>query len=128
MRRAVPIVVALAATLVGCGPRPEEPVLAEFFNASRLRDRTALQKIATTMFDPARDGIITDFTVEAVAAHDAGGRATEDVSISAPVKPLNGPTVEKQLVVTLEKDAAGLRSGVKGRWIVTGFRVDGAVP
>jgi hypothetical protein len=128
MTRALAMAAALAATLAGCGPRPEEPVLAEFFNASRLRDRTALQKIATTMFDPARDGIITDFTVERVDAHEAGGRVTQDVSISAPVKPLDGPTAEKQLVVTLEKDAAGTRSGVPGRWIVTAFRVDATAP
>jgi hypothetical protein len=128
MKRAAILVVVLAAAAAGCGPKPEEPVLAEFFNASRLRDRAALQKIATTIFDPARDGIITDFTIKGVDAHDAGGRATEDVSISAPVKPMDGPTVEKQLVVTLEKDATGMRSGVKGRWIVTGFRVDGAAP
>ena len=128
MTRALAMVAALAATLAGCGPRPEEPVLAEFFNASRLRDRTALQKIATTIFDPARDGIITGFTIQRVEAHDAGGRVTEEVAISAPVKPLAGPTVEKQLVVTLEKDAAGARSGVPGRWIVTSFRVDAAAP
>ena len=128
MKRVTTLVVVLAASLAGCGPKPEEPVLAEFFNASRLRDRTALQKIATTIFDPSRDGIITGFKVNRVEAHDAGGRATEDVSISAPVKPMDGPTVEKQLVVTLEKDATGMRSGVKGRWIVTGFRVDGTAP
>jgi hypothetical protein len=128
VKRALILVAALATALPGCGPKPEQPVLAEFFNASRLRDRTALQKIATTIFDPARDGIVTDFTVRRVEAHEAGGRATEDVSISAPVKPMDGPPVEKQLVVTLEKDASGMRSGVKGRWIVTGFRVDGAAP
>ena len=128
MKRATALVVLLAASFAGCGPKPEEPVLAEFFNASRLRDRTALQKMATTIFDPARDGIITDFKVNRVEAHEAGGRATEDVSISAPVKPMDGPTVEKQLVVTLEKDAAGSRSGVKGRWIVTAVRVDGTAP
>lgn len=128
MTRAAVIVVSLTALLAGCGPKPEQPVLAEFFNASRLRDLTALRKIATTMFDPARDGIVTDFTIKHVAAHDAGGRATEDVAISAPVKPMDGPIVEKQLVVTLEKDLTGLRSGAKGRWIVTGFRVDAPAP
>jgi hypothetical protein len=128
MTREVAIVAALAATLAACGPRPEQAVLAEFFSASRLRDRTALQKIATTIFDPARDGIITDFTVGRIEAHEAGGRVTQDVSISAPVKPIDGPTVDKQLVVTLEKDAAGIRSGVPDRWIVTAFRVDAAAP
>jgi hypothetical protein len=127
MTRAVLIAIVLAA-LLGCGPRPEEPVLAEFFNASRLRDLTALRKIATTLFDPARDGIITTFTVNGVSAHEAGGRSTEEVSISAPVKPMEGPTVEKKLVVTLEKDVTGARSGVKGRWIVTDVRADAPAP
>jgi hypothetical protein len=128
MRRAAAIVIALAGLAAGCGPRPEQPVLAEFFNASRLRDLTALRKIATTVFDPARDGIITDFTIKGVDAHEAGGRSMEDVAISAPVKPMAGPTVEKQLVVTLEKDLTGSRSGVKGRWIVTSVREAGAAP
>ena len=128
MRRAAAIVVALAGLVAACGPRPEQPVLAEFFNASRLRDLTALRKIATTVFDPARDGIVTDFKIKGVDAHEAGGRSIEDVSISAPVKPMQGATVEKQLVVTLEKDVTGSRSGVKGRWIVTGVREAGAAP
>jgi hypothetical protein len=128
MIRGAAIVVVLAAVATACGPRPQQPVLAEFFNASRLRDLTALRKIATTAFDPARDGIVTDFTIKGVEAHEAAGRSTEDVSISAPVKPMDGPTVEKQLVVTLEKDLTGARSGVKGRWIVTSVREAGAAP
>jgi hypothetical protein len=128
MTRACLIVASLTWLVAGCGPRPEEPVLAEFFSASRLRDVTALRKIATTLFDPARDGIITDFKVKRVEAHEQGGRSTEDVSISAPVKPMDGPTVEKELVVTLEKDLTGARSGVKGRWIVTAFRVNAPAP
>ena len=72
------VVVLRGARCVGCGPRPEEPLLGEFFNASRLRDRTALQKIATTIFDPARDGIVTGFEHHGRrGAAQAGGRATE---------------------------------------------------
>ena len=52
MTRALMLAVALAATLAACSPRTEEPILSGFFNASRLRDRTALQKLATTSFDP----------------------------------------------------------------------------
>lgn len=128
MKRSGLIAVVLAAAAAACGPRPEEPVLAEFFNASRLRDFTALRKIANTAFDPATDGIVTAFKVKRVDAHNLGGREMEEVSISAPVKPMNGPTVDKDLVVTLEKDRTGSRSGVKGRWIVTAVRVDGAAP
>jgi hypothetical protein len=128
MTRVSLIVASLTVLIAGCGPKPEEPVLAEFFNASRLRDLTALRKIATTVFDPARDGIITDFKVKRVEAREAGGRSTEDVSITAPVRPMEGPTVEKQLVVTLEKDITGRRPGVKGHWIVTSVRVDAPAP
>jgi hypothetical protein len=128
MTRGCLVVASLTALMAGCGPKSEEPVLAEFFSASRLRDMTALGKIATTVFDPARDGIITGFKVERVEAREAGGRSTEEVSITAPVKPMEGPTVEKQLVVTLEKDVTGSRSGLKGRWIVTSVRVDAPAP
>jgi hypothetical protein len=127
MTRPLFLAAALAVAVAGCSPRPEQPILAEFFNASRLRDRTALQKIATTVFDPAADGIVTTFEITGVSARETGGRAIEEVSISAPVRPLSGPTAEKHLVVTLERDVTGSRTGVAGRWVVTAVR-DGAGP
>jgi hypothetical protein len=121
-------VVALAATLAACSPRAEEPILSEFFNASRLRDRTALQKFATTSFDPSADGIITGFTITGVVARQVGSRARKEVSISAPVKLPSGQTLHKNLVVTLEQDVSGSVAAV--RWIVTAVRdaADGLSP
>ena len=120
MTRVLALAVALAA-LAACAPRPEEPILSEFFSASRLRDRTALQKLATTSFDPASQGIITGFDITAVVTSEAGGRATKDVSISAPVRLPGGQTLQKNLVVTLERDVSGSGSAA-ARWIVTAIK------
>ena len=113
-------VVALAATLAACSPRAEAPILSEFFNASRLRDRTALEKVATTSFDPSAHGIITGFTITSVVTRQAGRRVRKEVSISAPVKLPSGQILQQNLVVTLEQDASG--SGAAVRWIVTAVK------
>ena len=120
------VVGALAATLAACSPRAEEPILSEFFNASRLRDRTALQKFATTSFDPSARGIITGFTITGVVTRQAGRRVRKEVSISAPVKLPSGEMVQTNLVVTLEQDVPG--SGADVRWIVTAVRDAAAGP
>jgi hypothetical protein len=121
MIRVLILVAALAATEAACSPRTEEAILGAFFHASRLRDRTALQKLATTIFDPAVDGIITGFNITGVVTGQAPGRVTRDVSISAPVKLPGGQTLEKNLVVTLERDGSG-GGGTAERWIVTAIR------
>jgi hypothetical protein len=121
MSRALILVVTVAAALTACAPPPEARILGEFFNASRLADHTALQKIATTWFSPAVDGIVTSFTITGVVARQAGGRETKDVSMSAPVKLPDGRTLQKNLLVTLQRDA-GASGGVAARWIVTAVR------
>jgi hypothetical protein len=97
--------------MAGWSPRAEEPILGEFFHASRLRDRTALQKLATASFDPAVQGIITTFEITGVSSRREGNGAVKDVSIVAPVTLMSGQVVEKRLVVTIEQS--------DGRWIVT---------
>jgi hypothetical protein len=121
MTRVLALAVALAA-LAACAPRAEEPILSGFFSASRLRDRTALQKIATVSFDPATQGIITSFDITGVVTSRAAGRETKEVAISAPVKLPSGEIRQEQLVVTLERDESGSIAGVAGRWIVTAIR------
>jgi len=127
MNRAHLLIGALAATLAACSPRTEEPILSGFFSASRLRDRTALQKLATTSFDPAERGIITSFEITGVVTSQSGGRVTKDVMISAPVKLPAGQTLQKNLVVTLERDVSGGGS-MSARWIVTAIRDAGEGP
>jgi hypothetical protein len=62
MSRSLALTLA-AATLIGCSSTPEQPILQQFFTASRLRDNTTLAGFAATAFEPATDGIITTFTI-----------------------------------------------------------------
>ena len=52
-----------AATLIGCSSTPEQPILNQFFTASRLRDNTTLAGFAAVAFDPRTDGIVTSFDI-----------------------------------------------------------------
>ncbi len=107
-----------ALTLAGCAA-PEQALLEEFFAASRLRDRTALQRLSTVTFEPLQQGIVRTFRIGGVTPERADGdMVTKDVRVDAPVILPDGRAVQKTLVVTLQR-ATG---GDSGRWIVTGVR------
>jgi hypothetical protein len=52
-----------APTLAGCSATAEQPILNQFFMASRLRDNTTLGGFSTVAFEPGSQGIITAFTI-----------------------------------------------------------------
>lgn len=52
-----------ALTLVACSGGAEQPILSQFFAASRLHDNTTLGGFSTVAFEPGTHGIITAFTV-----------------------------------------------------------------
>ena len=91
---------------------PERPLLDQFFAASRLRDRTALQSIATVIFEPRERGIVTTFDVLKVEERHDGSRERKDVTIAAPVALPDGRTKRTTLAITMVRDDTG-------RWIVT---------
>jgi len=66
MSRSLAITLA-AATLIGCSSMSEQPILQQFFSASRLRDNTTLAGFAAASFEPGADGIITSFTITNVS-------------------------------------------------------------
>ena len=114
------------AGLAGCAPN-EQLLLEEFFSASRLRDTTALQTIATVVFEPREQGIVRSFTITGAApvrTHD--GVSTKDVNVEASVVPGDahgdvlgdGLPVQRTLIVTLRRVAAGAGWWDSGRWIV----------
>jgi len=119
MIRTLMLAIALATAMAACSPRAEEPILGAFFHASRLRDRTALQKLATVSFDPAVRGIITGFEITGVSTRRERDVAVKDVAISAPVTLMSGQVVEKRLVVTIQQ--------MDGRWMVVAI-TDAADP
>jgi hypothetical protein len=117
---------ALAALvlLAGCAA-PEQALLDEFFGASRLRDLTALQAISTTIFEPLQQGIVRTFRVAGPAAErTSAGTVSKEVTVDATVATPDGRTVQKTLIVTMERrDRDGSR-----RWIVTAVREAPARP
>jgi hypothetical protein len=112
--RVAPLLLLLQMTLavIGCSTAAEQSILSQFFAASRLRDTTALKNIATVVFEPATQGIVTSFEITNIEPHrNSGELVSETVSISAPVKLPSGRTARKDLVVTIQRGT--------GQWIVT---------
>jgi hypothetical protein len=99
----------------------EQLLLDQFFNASRLRDRTALQKISTVILEPLEQGAVTTFTITGVVVLEAPDRVVQSkqVNVSAPVRLPDGRTVRKTLNVILQR---GDRHAA-APWMVTGIVV-----
>ena len=104
--------VVSALLLAGACGGPERSVIEQFFAASRLRDRTALQQIATVVFEPRERGIVTKFEIVRVDVRADAPRERKDVTITAPVALPGGQTVQKTMVVSMQRDDSGA-------WLVT---------
>jgi len=57
------LLVLAAVIVAGCSSQPEQPILYQFFTASRLRDSTSLQNFAVVAFDPATAGTVSNFSI-----------------------------------------------------------------
>src|SRR5215813_6108975 len=64
-RRASPLAAMLFA-LCACSGAPEQSVIGQFFDASRLRDTTVLANMATVIFEPQEHGTVTKFTIQSI--------------------------------------------------------------
>jgi hypothetical protein len=139
-------VLLTALTLVGCSAA-EQPIIDQFFTASRLRDHTALGSFSTVSFEPAALGTINSFTITNVTAEQrrppleaqrvvidlsvadprnridskkyAAELVSKDVTIDAPLRLPSGQTVPKTLVVTLQRAELKGDKTITGRWIIT---------
>jgi hypothetical protein len=60
-------VVACALLLTACSSHPEQPILQQFFTASRLRDNQTLANFATVSFNPQTEGAVTSFSITSVS-------------------------------------------------------------
>ena len=99
----------------------EQLLLEQFFNASRLRDRTALQKISTVILEPREQGAVTTFTITDVVVLEApnGVVQSKQVNVSAPVRLPDGRTAQKTLSVILQRG----NGQAAAPWMVTGIVV-----
>ena len=114
----------LAMGFTSCASPGEEPLLSQFFAASRLRDRTALQDIASVSFEPNVQGVVTSFEVTRVTSVvDAGDESeSKDVSLSAPVRLPDGQTVRKNFVVTMKRQRTAGDTNHWGGWVITAIK------
>ena len=107
--------------VIGCARHGSERLLLDqFFSASRLRDRNALQKISTVIFEPLEQGAVTSFTIANVVDLEGpnGLVRSKQVTVVAPVRLPDGRTAEKTLTFVLQ---LGDRRAPTAAWIVTGF-------
>jgi hypothetical protein len=140
VRSNLALVVLISLTLAACGPGVEEPVLAQFFAASRLRDRTALARISTVVFEPDVDGMVAQFRIVSATPESPATPSTDvvelslaepdtdkssvevmskDLTVDAQVRLFDGRSVQKTLTITLRR---AVSKDLVGRWIVTAIR------
>jgi hypothetical protein len=118
--RVIPLLSA-AALAAACSVPPEQPIVADFFAASRLRDTTALAKFATVVFEPREQGIVASFEIERVTPErSVGDMQVKDVLVRAVVRGGEGHAGDRRLNVTLQKRrGADDPRALYGGWIVT---------
>jgi hypothetical protein len=114
----------MALTLTTCSSAAERTLLTQFFAASRLRDLTALHNVATVVFEPETDGIVTSFDLRGIATVQGpdGRPVSKDVTISAPVRLADGRTEVKALVVTMQRERSGNDQHQSDVWMITAIR------
>jgi hypothetical protein len=145
----------LVLATLACSGGAEYLALQKFFEASRLRDRTALRSISTVSFEPMADGTLTTFKITSLGPEQGqplgsnpsavriaelslsdprrpldvsraeGELVSKDVRLSAEVRLPNGQTARRTVSVVLQRAVVKGDLEVTGRWIVTGFVMHG---
>jgi hypothetical protein len=92
--------IVLAAVVVGaCSSPPEQPILYQFFTASRLRDSTSLQNFAVVSFDPATAGTVSNFSITNV-----GPEQKRPLNLRALAKALDDAEAEDDALMRRKMD------------------------
>lgn len=93
MRARMPARLAFAALILlvaaACGGASEYLLIERFFAASRLRDRTALARFATVVFEPNLNGTVSAFEIVSVTPERAAApsdTSTPDVDSAADIR------------------------------------------
>jgi hypothetical protein len=99
--------------MAACGVlSPEEQLLTDFFEASRLHDTTVAAKMSDVIFNPALDGIVDRFEIDQIEKAPDG--QSERVTIDALVRRGDGPAMSKRMVATLRRQDR--------RWVIGSLR------
>ena len=106
------MVCAAAIGTIACGVlSPEEQLLTEFFEASRVFDVSVMSRLSAIPLNPRTDGIVDSFEIERV---DRADDEIERVTVAARVRSFDGRVTSRQFVFTLtQRD---------GRWFIREWR------
>lgn len=105
-------VLALTVTGIACGVlSPEEQLLTDFFEASRLYDVSVMSRLSAQPMNPRTDGFVDTFDIERVDRRDDG---RERVTVEARIRAFDGRASSRQLVFTLTRR--------DGRWFIQDWR------
>ena len=77
---------------------PEEQLLTDFFEASRIYDTSLMARLSALPLNPKTDGIVDTFDVQRVDRSD--GRAS-NVTVTARVRRFDGQVGNRQLVFVM---------------------------
>jgi hypothetical protein len=111
-----------AAMLAACGHPAERALVDQFFSASRVRDRTAAQAVATVFFDPKDQGLVRQFAITHVTPEEeSAGVVSKNVTIRASVESLDGVKSDKTIFVTMQRRP-------NAAWLITGVTVAAVDP
>ena len=110
MRHGVACAAALAC--IACGVlSPEEQLLTDFFEASRLYDTAVMARLSAVPLNPRTEGIVDAFDIERVDEADDGRRR---VTVNARVRRFDGQVGSRRLVFSLVRQ--------DGRWFIAGWK------
>ena len=89
----------VAAAVTACGVRsPEEQLLTDFFEASRVYDTSVMARLSARPFNPRTDGSVDTFEIDRIDGTEDG---REQVTVAARVRRFDGQVVSRHLVFTL---------------------------
>lgn len=93
---------------ISCGVlSPEEQLLTDFFEASRVYDVSVMSRLSALPLNPKTDGIVDSFEIERVDRADDG---SERVIVAAQVRSFGGQVTSRQLLFMLTRR--------DGRWFI----------
>jgi hypothetical protein len=109
--------------VAACSVPAEQPIVGDFFAASRLRDTTQLARFATVVFEPRDRGIVDRFEILSVSPErPVDGVRHKDVLVDAVVRRMDGGVRSQRLLVSLElrhADGTNAAPPLYGGWVVT---------
>ena len=90
---------------------PEEQLLTDFFEASRVYDVSVMSRLSAAPLNPRTDGIVDSFEIARVDRADDG---SETVTVDARVRSFDGQVNSRRLEFTLTRR--------NGRWFIREWR------